>query len=250
LQEAQNNNLIASQNQPQRITMKKNSNPAIGGRFKKLLLALPLVLLLVHDPSLGGFLVETNKTLNRGLTSIVTNGSPDTPCGVIYPNPSTSPYILPFKPGETYGIHQGNCDIYSHFEDSNQAFAYDIIMPIGDEIVAMREGTVVYVVEEHADHLGPGYMNVLLINHDDGTQALYAHITQNGALVDVGEQVEQGQVVALSGHSGSVSPVAHLHVSLRLQSDLSIGLPLTFSNASPTDTVWLVRGNFYTALPY
>ena len=174
----------------------------------------------------------------------------ETPCGP-YPDPSTSDYVLPYKVGESYELHQGNCTNLSHVRGSGQGFHYDFIMPIGTEVVAMRSGVVVWVREIYSDNSNVGDSNAVLINHDANSQTLYAHLTQNGALVSVGEYVEQGQVIGLSGHSGSRPHVpAHLHIGLRDPRDLNDDRPLTFENISPPNTAWLIASQTYKALPY
>lgn len=171
----------------------------------------------------------------------------DTPCGP-YPDPRTSPYILPYKIGTSSRLHQGNCAI-SHREGTPAQFAYDFIMEIGTEVIAMRSGVVRLVEERHADHLGRGFTNYMSIVHEDKTEAYYMHITQNGALVSSGQFVEQGQVVALAGHSGSISPVHHLHAVV-YDPKAEVSIPFTFRNIQPRGTAWLLPGQRYKALQY
>jgi murein DD-endopeptidase MepM/ murein hydrolase activator NlpD len=75
-----------------------------------------------------------------------------------------------------------------------------------------------------------------------------------GALVDVGEQVEQGQAIGLSGDTGCTNQ-PHVHVALRRnRNDFSrqTTLPLNFRNASgrvdPNRS--LRQAETYPALPY
>ena len=46
--------------------------------------------------------------------------------------------------------------------------------------------------------------------HDDGTEAQYVHLTLNGALKNEGDNVTQGEVIALSGNTGKTTG-PHLH---------------------------------------
>ncbi|HEY6063312.1 MAG TPA: M23 family metallopeptidase, partial [Chitinophagaceae bacterium] len=46
--------------------------------------------------------------------------------------------------------------------------------------------------------------------HADGSRAGYWHLQKDGALVNVGDTVEKGQVIALSGKTGYAS-MPHLH---------------------------------------
>ena len=94
---------------------------------------------------------------------------------------SDSPYVLPWEIGKTYRIGQGNCTNGSHSIGQFQ-FAYDVDMPIGTKIVAIRSGVVVKVLESFED-LETGIVgeideaNVIHIMHDDGTEAQYVHLT-------------------------------------------------------------------------
>ena len=54
----------------------------------------------------------------------------------------------------------------------------------------------------------PGYGNVVVVEHAEGTITLYAHNSRN--LAASGDQVDQGSVIALTGSTGrSTGP--HLH---------------------------------------
>jgi murein DD-endopeptidase MepM/ murein hydrolase activator NlpD len=185
---------------------------------------------------------------------------PEEPCGG-YPDWESSPYVLPYGVGTAHEVVQGNCTP-AEFDSWNShgaygpfggpwAFAYDFLMPIGTEIVAVRGGTVVFVWDEYSDNYKEEG-NSISIRHDDGTYAGYGHLTQHGALVEVGQQVTQGEIVALSGNSGP-SDTPHLHFEVRPCEDLGTPacetLPVTFRNTRPNPT-GLQRGEVYEALPY
>lgn len=130
----------------------------------------------------------------------------------VFPPPDKSPYLLPYPAGIRYLCVQGVRAVVSHRGRSQ--FAYDFYMPIGSDITAARAGEVARVVTEHD---GNGYQwpnNVVVIRHDDGTLACYAHIKKGGSYVAVGEQVQQGQIIAASGNVGnSMFPHLHFHVT-------------------------------------
>jgi murein DD-endopeptidase MepM/ murein hydrolase activator NlpD len=48
------------------------------------------------------------------------------------------------------------------------------------------------------------------VRHSDGSQAFYGHLKYNGVLVNVGDTVRTGQIIALSGSTG-YSALPHLH---------------------------------------
>jgi murein DD-endopeptidase MepM/ murein hydrolase activator NlpD len=81
----------------------------------------------------------------------------------------------------------------------------DIAVPTGTKVKAIAAGRVV----ESGPH--GGYGNLVAVEHGDGTRSMYGH---NSRLeVSAGDQVEAGQVIALSGSTGrSTGP--HLHFEL------------------------------------
>jgi murein DD-endopeptidase MepM/ murein hydrolase activator NlpD len=167
--------------------------------------------------------------------------SRDAPTCGPYPDWKTSAYVLPFRPGERYRVWQGNC-YRGHLEHLGGAlrYSYDFEMPIGTPLVAVRSGRVAYTRTHFGDGNGGGVVgsdNVILIDHLDGTYALYGHLTFDGALVHVGDRVEQGQVVAVSGNTGMTGGIPHLHfmVSRCPSGDIPCGteltsIPVTFMN--------------------
>jgi murein DD-endopeptidase MepM/ murein hydrolase activator NlpD len=82
----------------------------------------------------------------------------------------------------------------------------DIAGPIGTPVVAAAEGRVSY-----AGWNSGGYGYLVEIQHSDGSMTLYAH--NNRILVQVGQEVEQGQQIAEMGSTGySTGP--HLHFEI------------------------------------
>ncbi len=155
---------------------------------------------------------------------------PPVGCGP-YPDRADSEYVLPYNPGEAYFISQGNCAVGSHRGAAR--YAYDFAMPRGTEILAARAGTVVAVDDSRPDDTGLFRDdNAVVVEQDDGTLAAYVHIRQGGALVTMGERVEQGQPLALSGNSGHTSGVPHLHFQVTpCPNRRECGtLPVTFRN--------------------
>lgn len=122
-------------------------------------------------------------------------------------------YNLPYPPGEAYMLAQGNKTEHTHNEDISK-YAFDFAMPVGSLISAARGGRVGYVVEKYSeggdDIRLKAKTNRILICHDDGTVAAYAHLKKDGAFVEVGDMVYAGQVIGLSGNTG-YSTFPHLH---------------------------------------
>ncbi len=85
--------------------------------------------------------------------------------------------------------------------------AIDIAAGTGARIYAADSGVVVFA----GSALG-GYGNMVVIDHGNGYQSLYAHLSSVG--VSCGQSVLQGQYVASAGNTGySTGP--HLHFEIR-----------------------------------
>ena len=119
-------------------------------------------------------------------------------------------YSLPYEEGKCYRMIQG---YFSHFSHRERA-ALDFKMKRGTKILAAREGVVVRVKED-GDRGGWNkkyrpYGNNIVIQHPDGSRAGYWHLQKDGALVNVGDTVQKGQLIALSGKTGYAA-LPHLH---------------------------------------
>ncbi len=81
----------------------------------------------------------------------------------------------------------------------------DWATPTGTAVFASCGGTVAKA------GWGSGYGYVVYINHPDGRQTRYGHLSK--ILVSAGQTVSQGQKIALSGNTG-VSTGPHLHFEI------------------------------------
>lgn len=81
----------------------------------------------------------------------------------------------------------------------------DWATPTGTAVFASCGGTVAKA------GWGSGYGYVVYINHEDGRQTRYAHLSK--VLVKVGQTVKQGERIALSGNTG-VSSGPHVHFEI------------------------------------
>jgi hypothetical protein len=121
--------------------------------------------------------------------------------------PANSEYVLPFPVGTAYRVSNGYCwPAGGHREQ----LAYDFDMPIGDPVVAARGGVVRNVKDDSPDDGQGSDHNHIMMEHEDGTVAFYAHLQQGSALVRPGETVQAGQRIANNGHSGTTD-IPHLH---------------------------------------
>ena len=181
-------------------------------------------------------------------------GRPDDPqvpaCleNAVFGAPEESPYILPYPVGSTYEVFQTYCGPVSHGKDGQMAI--DFLMPIGSPIVAARAGIVRRAYDRHED-FGRRF-NIIYIEHDDGTSAFYAHLQQGGAEVQVGDRVVAGQVIALSGASGTSLEHLHFGVASRWPVRKPDNLPVNFRNSRGAldDRDGPKQGESYLAAPY
>ena len=81
----------------------------------------------------------------------------------------------------------------------------DWATPVGTAVAASSGGTVVRA------GWGSGYGYVVMIQHPDGKQTRYGHLSK--ILVKNGQTVKQGQKIALSGNTG-VSTGPHIHFEI------------------------------------
>ncbi len=90
----------------------------------------------------------------------------------------------------------------------------DLAVPVGTPVQAAREGEVIEVSRSRY-----GHGNMIKIRHDDGWCTVYSHNSE--LLKKEGDQVKQGDLIALSGNSGrSTGP--HLHFEIRRPNQESV----------------------------
>lgn len=119
-------------------------------------------------------------------------------------------YALPFESKKTHLLVQGYFGKYSHKE----RVALDFKMKRGTKVLAARTGIVIRIKEDgYRGGLKRKYRsdgNNIIIQHFDNSRSGYWHLQKDGALVNVGDTVKQGQVIGLSGNTGYTA-FPHLH---------------------------------------
>lgn len=83
----------------------------------------------------------------------------------------------------------------------------DLAAPTGTVIYAVHAGTVTHA------RWGGGYGNLVIIDHGDGVETLYAHASE--LLAYEGQEVAAGEPIALVGNTG-YSLGAHLHLEVHV----------------------------------
>lgn len=134
-------------------------------------------------------------------------GSPVQPRAVVFPVQGRT--VVTQADGRSLGR-------ISH--DERRRHAIDIQAEVGDPVVAALPGQVVRVESGHPDlgcdldELGPR-ANLVVVRHEDGSEAVYGHLMQHSARVAEGARVAAGQPIARVGNSGrSNRPHLHFHV--------------------------------------
>ena len=85
----------------------------------------------------------------------------------------------------------------------------DIRGTLGQDILASRDGVVAF-----GGGTKTGYGTMVVLDHGDGVQTLYAHAQK--VLVKPGDAVRRGQPIALLGRSGNAT-TEHCHFEIRLE---------------------------------
>ena len=165
--------------------------------------------------------------------------------------PAQSPYVLPYPPGVTYTMFQGNCSPPPGGHQTT--FAYDFDHAMGDPITATRAGRVTFTANDFPDdgNAANAGGNSVWVLHSDGTVAAYFHMNQGSVMVAVNQDVLPGDILGLAGNSGASSG-PHLHFQV-FETNTSFNnedaVPITFSNATGQVDAngGLLEGVAYTA---
>jgi len=132
--------------------------------------------------------------LRQGQKLIIPHGRRDLDRPTPQPSPA-SPFAWPLVGAITQG-----------FGDAHQGI--DIGAPYGSAVYAARGGQVIRVGWART-----GYGYTVIIDHGDGLQSLYSHM--KGPWVQVGDQVERGQLIGEVGSTGNSSG-PHVHFEVRV----------------------------------
>ncbi|MDF3821514.1 LysM peptidoglycan-binding domain-containing M23 family metallopeptidase [Leptospira sp. 96542] len=110
-------------------------------------------------------------------------------------------FILPVQGGRITSRFGRRVDPFNKY---NRVYhtGLDLAAKVGSPVLSASDGEVVFTGRNG------GYGNSVTIQHKNGYKTVYAHCSQ--ILVEVGETVKMGRVVALVGRTGTATG-AHLH---------------------------------------
>jgi RHS repeat-associated protein len=106
----------------------------------------------------------------------------------------------------------------------------DLTAPEGSPIRSFASGKVAWV------DTSPTWGNYVVIDHGQGYFSLYAHIRDGGTLVDVGDPISDGQIIAEVGNTGRSSG-PHLHLEVGQAKDIGEFLSKNNRELTRTDPV-------------
>ena len=115
-----------------------------------------------------------------------------------------SPFLCKAKVTQYFGARP---EVYSKFGLAGHE-GIDLVPELQEwGVHALLGGTVVY----DSDAREGAYGNSIRIQDETGRVFLYAHLSEN--IVDLGDDVEEGDLIGIMGNSGN-SQGAHLHLSM------------------------------------
>jgi murein DD-endopeptidase MepM/ murein hydrolase activator NlpD len=164
-------------------------------------------------------------------------------------------FQLPFAPNTKVRVCQ-SADGPQTTHGGEKIDAVDFCVAEKTPIVAARAGVVIAVVQHFTEGgMNPALLlkaNTIRILHRDGLISVYSHIYTNSATVKVGQQVQQGQQIALEGNVGySSGPHLHFEVlegqaKLNSQQTLFHLVPIRFFNKNNNE-IKIKHDTYYTA---
>lgn len=136
-------------------------------------------------------------------------------------------YPLPWK-GGPFRLTQGPGGRYSHSGPKGR-YAIDIAMPQGTPILAARPGMVVKIENNQTGRGTHPSGNFVRVLHDDGTMSVYLHLKHRSVVVNEGQRVRTGSLLAQSGNTGnSTGPHLHFVVQKNIGLD-TVSIPFAFT---------------------
>lgn len=134
---------------------------------------------------------------------------------------------LPFPKNRIYSVIQGNNTNYTH-NNSWSRYAVDFSLAVHDTICAATSGFVVGMIDEYklggtGNEWKPYGNYITIYDPSSGLFTQYVHLVHKGSLVKVGDKIERGQPIALSGKTGQTN-IEHLHFNCLIPTNNNDGL--------------------------
>ena len=145
-------------------------------------------------------------------------------------------------PGVSVTTSYGAKDANMWKGSNNKHTGQDYAAPVGTKVQAVSDGTVI------DEGLDSGYGIYVQLDHHDGYQTIYGHLSKRN--VKVGDQIKKGQVIGLVGTTGNVTG-PHLHFEVRKGKNnpvdpgsyLKGGSLTTTSGSTGVQTTGVILGN-------
>ena len=157
-------------------------------------------------------------------------------------------YSLPFENRKKVFLIQGyESKLFSHKNER----ALDFKVKKGTKVCAARAGVVISVRKDSdkgglkKENLSDG--NYVSIQHDDGSVAHYWHLQKEGAMVNMGDTVKNGQCIGLSGNTG-YSAFPHLHFEVQGYDVTGNYKQLATRFRTNKGVIYLRPGKFYRSI--
>ena len=83
----------------------------------------------------------------------------------------------------------------------------------GLPVLAVADGTITTAIDGFSDFGGDGGSNTVIVDHGEGWTTTYGHLRRDSIRVSVGQNVSQGDPIALLG--GSKDGIEHLHFEVQ-----------------------------------
>ncbi|MEI6528371.1 MAG: M23 family metallopeptidase [bacterium] len=155
--------------------------------------------------------LKVTDKLSIGDTVIVPDGDISSPAPATSKKPSTASHYYAGASGPEYVGYYMKPFVGGHKTQGLHGYnGVDYGMPIGTPLWAAASGKVI-IAKNNGKYNG-GYGNYVAIQHPNGTQTVYGHMSK--VVVSVGDVVVQGQLIGYSGNTGK-STGPHLHFEIR-----------------------------------
>jgi hypothetical protein len=117
------------------------------------------------------------------------------------------PAISPVDPSFGLGDRFGFREKHPVLGYGRMHYGQDFKVPYGTRVYSTGDGKVV-----ESGYNSGGFGNIVIIDHGNGLQSIYAHLSKINVSKDI--NVKRGDLIGLSGSSGSLSTGPHLHYQI------------------------------------